>query len=134
MVLAGTFLWSKLATALASLGIILAAAYMLWMVQRVAFGVPVPETLPKLRDVTVREMATLTPLVILVFVIGLFPNPMLSRMHASVEKVIARTSVSAYVQASDESRPTPGARARAEIPSTADPIAHQAMTVKGGHP
>jgi NADH-quinone oxidoreductase subunit M len=91
LVLAGTFLWSKIATALASLGIILAAAYILWMVQRVAFGVPSPQFLPKLRDVNQREMVTLIPLVVLVFWIGLFPNPMLTRMHASVEKVIART-------------------------------------------
>jgi NADH-quinone oxidoreductase subunit M len=91
MVLAGTFLWSKIATALASLGIILAAAYILWMVQRVAFGVPSPHYLPKLRDLNQREMVTLVPLVVLVFWIGLFPNPILTRMHASVERVIART-------------------------------------------
>ena len=91
MVLAGTFLWSKLAATLASLGIILAAAYMLWMVQRVAFGVPSPAFLPKLRDVSRREMATLIPLVVLVFWIGIFPNPLLTRMHPSVNQVIART-------------------------------------------
>jgi NADH-quinone oxidoreductase subunit M len=91
LVLVGTFLWSKIATALASLGIILAAAYILWMIQRVAFGVPSPQFLPKLRDLDQREMATLVPLVVLVFWIGLFPDPLLTRMHASVEKVIART-------------------------------------------
>lgn len=90
MVLAGTFLWSKIAAALASLGIILAAAYLLWMVQRVAFGVPAPHMLPKLRDIDLREMATLVPLAVLIFMIGLFPNPILTRMHPSVEKVIAR--------------------------------------------
>jgi len=90
MVLVGTFLWSKIAAALASLGVILAAVYLLWMVQRVAFGVPSPHYLPKLRDVDQREMVTLVPLVVLVFWIGLFPNPILTRMHASVEKVIAR--------------------------------------------
>jgi len=107
MVLAGTFLWSKAATALASLGIILAAVYLLWMVQRVAFGVPSPSFAPKLRDLNQREMATLVPLVALVFWIGLFPNPMLTRMHASVDKVIARTSPSAPVPAQFVSRPDP---------------------------
>ena len=92
MVLAGTFLWSKIATALASLGIILAAAYMLWMIQRVAFGVPSPQHLPKLTDLDRREMATLIPLVVFVFWIGLYPNPILSRMHASVINVVARTT------------------------------------------
>jgi NADH-quinone oxidoreductase subunit M len=99
MVLAGTFLWSKLATALASLGIILAAAYMLWMVQRVAFGIPSAQMLPKLRDLDRREMATLVPLVVLVFWIGLFPNPMLTRMHTSVNQIIARMQTSAPVTA-----------------------------------
>ena len=92
MILAGTFLWSKIAAALASLGIILAAAYLLWMVQRVAFGVPDPHILPRLRDVNLREMITVVPLVVLIFVIGIFPNPILTRMHLSVEKVIAASS------------------------------------------
>jgi len=107
MVLAGTFLWSKSVTALASLGIILAAAYILWMVQRVAFGIPSPQFLPKLRDVNQREMVALVPLVVLVFWIGLFPNPLLTRMHASVDKVLARTSSSFPVPAQTASRLDP---------------------------
>ena len=98
MVLAGTFLWSKAAAAFASLGIILAAAYLLWMVQRVAFGSPAPNMLPKLSDLNQREMATLLPLAVLVFAIGLFPNPLLSRMHTSVEQVLARLAPSAHQQ------------------------------------
>ncbi|MCS6897429.1 MAG: NADH-quinone oxidoreductase subunit M [Nitrospira sp.] len=91
MVLAGTFLTSKFAATLASLGIILAAAYLLWMVQRVAFGVPSSTYLPKLRDMNGREMATLIPLVTLVFLIGVFPNPLVTRMHPGVNQVLART-------------------------------------------
>lgn len=96
LVLVGTFIWSKAATAAASLGIILAAAYILWMVQRVAFGVPSPRQLPKLSDLNDRELATLAPLVVLVFWIGLYPNPIMSRMHGSVTKtldVMARAKV-----------------------------------------
>ncbi|HSB45471.1 MAG TPA: NADH-quinone oxidoreductase subunit M [Nitrospira sp.] len=96
LVLIGTFLWSKTATAFASLGIILAAAYLLWMVQRVAFGIPSPHHLPNLKDLSRREWATLAPLVVLVFWIGLYPNPLVSRMHASVTKTLdamARTKV-----------------------------------------
>jgi len=100
MVLAGTFLWSKAAAAFASLGIILAAAYLLWMVQRVAFGTPAPHMLQKLSDLTQRETATLLPLAALIFAIGLFPNPLLSRMHTSVEQVIARTVPSSHQQTS----------------------------------
>ena len=88
LVLAGTFLWSKIATALAALGIILAAIYLLWMVQRVVFGVPAAHERNRLVDLNGRELAMMTPLVILVFWIGLFPNPFLSRMHASVAKLL----------------------------------------------
>jgi NADH-quinone oxidoreductase subunit M len=105
MVLAGTFLVNKPAAALASLGIILAAAYMLWMVQRVAFGVPSRAFLPKLQDLSPREMVILAPLVVLVFWIGLFPNPLLTRMHASVEKVIARAAPSAPATATPQPGP-----------------------------
>ena len=99
LVLIGTFLWSKAATALASLGIILAAAYLLYMVQRVAFGVPLPHQLPKLKDLSAREFVALVPLVLLVFWIGIFPNPFVSRMHSSVTKtleIMARTKVAPH--------------------------------------
>jgi NADH-quinone oxidoreductase subunit M len=123
LVLAGTFLWSKIATALASLGIILAAAYLLWMVQRVAFGVPSPAYLPKLRDVNQRELVALVPLVVLVFWIGLFPNPLLTRMHASVGKILARTLPSAPQPATPVSQLEPPAlfRNAAELASVEEP-------------
>jgi len=111
LVLAGTFLWSKGATALASLGLILAATYLLWMVQRIAFGVPSPHHLPELRDLNQRELATLIPLAVLVFLIGFFPNPLVSRMQTSVTKTIdlmSRTRVAPSTQPSAEHGP-PGA-------------------------
>jgi NADH-quinone oxidoreductase subunit M len=84
LVLAGTFVWSKFATALAALGVILAAAYMLWLMQRVAFGKPSEAERSHLFDLNGRELSTLLPLLVLVFLLGIFPNPFLSRMHASV--------------------------------------------------
>jgi NADH-quinone oxidoreductase subunit M len=88
LVLVGTFLWSKVATAFASLGIVLAAVYLLWMIQRVVYGVPSPHHLPTLKDLNQRELATLVPLVVLVFWIGLYPNPLVSRVHQSVTNTI----------------------------------------------
>lgn len=83
LVLVGSFMYSKTVAALATLGIILAAVYLLWMVQRIAFGRPSEKTAP-LTDLNWCEMATLAPLIILVFWIGVFPNPFLTPMHASV--------------------------------------------------
>ncbi|MGQ0812753.1 MAG: NADH-quinone oxidoreductase subunit M [Nitrospiraceae bacterium] len=91
LVLIGTFLWSKAVTAVAALGVILAAAYLLWMVQRVVFGTPSERHRAHLLDLNTREMVTLVPLVILIFWIGLFPNPILTRMHASVAHLIKTT-------------------------------------------
>ena len=96
LVLVGTFLWSKAAAALASLGVILAAAYLLYMVQRIVFGVALPRELPHLKDVGPREFATLVPLAALVFWIGVYPHPLVTRMHSTVTKTLetmARTKV-----------------------------------------
>ena len=83
LVLVGSFLLSKTIAAVATLGIILAAVYLLWMVQRVAFGVASQKT-AHLADLNWCEMASLLPLLLLVFWIGVFPNPFLAPMHASV--------------------------------------------------
>ncbi|MBI5777411.1 MAG: NADH-quinone oxidoreductase subunit M, partial [Nitrospirae bacterium] len=88
LVLVGTFFWSKWIATVASLGIILAAVYLLWMLQRVAFGVPNAAHASHLRDLNLREMITMAPLVVLVFWIGFFPNPLLTKMHASVNDLI----------------------------------------------
>ncbi|HBH78685.1 MAG TPA: Fe-S-binding domain-containing protein, partial [Nitrospira sp.] len=135
MVLVGTFLWSKVATAFASVGIILAAAYLLWMIQRVAFGIPAPHMLHKLSDLTRRETATLLPLAVLIFAIGLFPNPLLSRMHTSVEQVIARVVPSPHQQHSSRAvldRPTP--LLKNELLSTLDAVHAATVTPPGSLP
>ncbi|HEX7669004.1 MAG TPA: proton-conducting transporter membrane subunit, partial [Polyangiaceae bacterium] len=74
--------------AVASFGVILAAVYMLHVVQKMFFG---PIDNPKnehLEDVSPREVLALAPLLALVFVIGLFPNIFLSRMTDSVTSVL----------------------------------------------
>jgi len=88
LVLIGAFLWSKLAATLAALGVILAAAYILWMLQRVVYGVPSSHMAPKLYDMNWREMSMLLPLVGFVFWIGLYPKPLLDVMHASVNNLV----------------------------------------------
>ena len=68
----------------AALGVILAAVYMLSVVQKVFFG---PVTNPKnlkLPDINVRETIAVTPFIALIFVIGLFPNVFLERMSPTV--------------------------------------------------
>jgi NADH-quinone oxidoreductase subunit M len=122
LVLAGTFLWSKVVTALASLGLILAATYLLWMVQRVAFGIPSPHHLPELRDLNRRELATMVPLAVLVFWIGFFPNPFVSRIQTSVTKTIDLMSRTRVAPAT---HPSAGNGASAAIMTVHRPVTRE---------
>ena len=69
-------------------GIVLAAAYMLWMLQRVALGEPNTQAVKVLPDLSNRECATLIPLAILVLSIGLYPGPLMEMMDMSVIHLI----------------------------------------------
>ena len=108
LVLLGTILWSKAAAAIAALGVILAAVYLLWMVQRVVFAVGEGRSHDQLLDLNPREMATFMPLAVLVFWIGVFPNPFLSVMHRSVDGLLEQAIRPAAALASQKnSLPTP---------------------------
>jgi NADH-quinone oxidoreductase subunit M len=71
-------------------GIVLGAAYMLWMLQRVAFGEARTEAAKKMTDLNTREMWTIMPLAIAVVAIGVYPGPLLEAMDASVTFVVER--------------------------------------------
>ena len=75
---------------LAATGVIWAAVYMLWMLQRVLFGTVVNPENAKLRDLNARELGLLIPLLILMLFMGVAPRPFLDRSKASVEAVRAR--------------------------------------------
>ncbi len=70
---------------LAATGVILSACYMLWMYQRVIFGTITNAANEGLKDLTPREIAVFVPLLALIFWIGLFPNPILTRMQPSID-------------------------------------------------
>jgi len=87
-ILLGAFLHSKPYAVIASLGIILGAGYMLWLYQRVAFGKITNPHNEHLTDMNMREVAAALPLVVLVFVIGLYPNAAFGVIHVSVSNLI----------------------------------------------
>src|SRR2546426_10165740 len=72
-------------TMLAGTGVIWAAVYMLWMLQRVVFGVKTSEANAKLLDLNAREVALVLPLLALMLFMGVYPSPFLNRSRASVE-------------------------------------------------
>ena len=88
LVLLGSFLKYPGLAALATIGIVLAAVYLLWMLQRVLFGPISKPDNNRLLDLDRREMVILVPLVLLVFWIGFYPDPLLSVMHVSVEHLL----------------------------------------------
>jgi NADH-quinone oxidoreductase subunit M len=88
LVLVGGFSYSKILGLLAIPGVVLGAAYMLRMLQRIIWGgMNNPET-GYLHDLNVREIITLAPLVVLVLWIGFAPGPFLDVMDASVKHLL----------------------------------------------
>jgi NADH-quinone oxidoreductase subunit M len=79
-------------TMLAATGVIWAAVYMLWMLQRVVFGTVTNPENARLRDLNARETGLILPLVLLMLFMGVYPRVFLDRSKASVEAVRARVA------------------------------------------
>jgi len=92
LILQGIFVVSKWWAAVAATGIVLGAAYMLWLYQRTMFGTIDNPKNEGLADLNVRELATFVPLIILAVWIGLYPSPFLRRLETSVERVMTRVN------------------------------------------
>ncbi len=84
---------TPLVAGLASLGVLLGAVYMLRMYQRVMLGPVRHEGNRHLRDLTVREWATVLPLMLLAVGMGLFPQPFLTRLEPSAQRFVQRVTV-----------------------------------------
>lgn len=79
-------------TMLAGTGVIWAAVYMLWMLQRVVFGTRTSEENAKLPDMNLREALLILPLIFLMFFMGVYPQPFLNRSRDSVEAARQRVA------------------------------------------
>jgi NADH-quinone oxidoreductase subunit M len=90
LVFLGAFSVPKFQTyvVIGSLGIVLGAAYLLWMFMRVFLG-PVNEEYKNLPDMTLRERFTLVPLCVLVIILGVYPMPVLDLMGATVARLLS---------------------------------------------
>ncbi len=96
-VLLGAFQHYKPYAVIASVGIILGAGYMLWLYQRVIFGKITNPHNEHLADMNLREIVAALPLVILVFLVGVYPNSAFNVMHASVNNLIQHVNAKMQV-------------------------------------
>jgi NADH-quinone oxidoreductase subunit M len=87
-ILQGTFVESKAWAAWAVPGIVLGAAYLLWLYQRVFFGQVTNEKNAKLVDLTPREVVYFMPLLIMAFWIGLYPKPFFQILDQPVNQLV----------------------------------------------
>ena len=88
LVLVGLFKVNTTVAVLASLGVVLGAAYMLWLYRRVVFGRLAREDLKSIPDMNIREIAIFVPLILLTLWMGIYPTPFLEIMDASVANLI----------------------------------------------
>jgi NADH-quinone oxidoreductase subunit M len=88
LVLVGAFKANTWVAALAATGLILGAAYMLYLYRRVIFGSLTKDSLAAIKDMSLREVAIFAPLIVLVILMGVYPAPFLDIMHVSVANMI----------------------------------------------
>jgi NADH-quinone oxidoreductase subunit M len=82
--------WNYIATMLAGTGVIFAAVYLLWMIQRVFFGKVTNAKNKVLNDLSWREIGLIAPLVVLMVVMGVYPRPFLDRSRESIVAIEQR--------------------------------------------
>ncbi|NNG04415.1 MAG: NADH-quinone oxidoreductase subunit M [Inquilinus sp.] len=86
--LAGAFIANTWVGALAAIGVVLGAAYMLWLYRRVIFGELTKEDLKGMLDLGPREVAIFVPLILVVLWMGIYPTSFIEVMEVSVAKLI----------------------------------------------
>ena len=82
--------WNYIAAMLSGTGVIFAAVYLLWMVQRVFFGKVTNEKNKTLADLSWREIGLMIPLILLMVYMGVFPKPFLNRSHDAIKAIQER--------------------------------------------
>ena len=98
LVLVGAFKANTWVAALAATGLILGAAYMLYLYRRGIFGSLTKDSLAAIKDMSLREVAIFAPLIVLVILMGVYPAPFLDIMHVSVANMI--TNIESALNAS----------------------------------
>jgi NADH-quinone oxidoreductase subunit M len=102
LVLIGAYQASTLTAFLAATGVVLGAAYMLYLYKRVVFGPLEKADVKKMKDVSAREVAVFAPLIVLAIWMGVYPSSFISPMAPALEKVVARYDAANNISTSAE--------------------------------
>ena len=121
-ILRGTYEVNIRYAAWASIGIVLGAAYLLWLYQRVMFGPVTNPANEHMEDLNAREYATLIPLVLLCFWIGIYPKPLFRVLDRPVQLLVEQVNPGYY-----------GAERAAVLRDQAAAAAAQASNMAGMH-
>jgi NADH-quinone oxidoreductase subunit M len=122
MILQGAFSANRVWAYWAVSGVVLGAAYLLWLYQRVFWGKITHEENRHLKDVSPRELATLVPLVAFCLWIGIYPKPFLEFLHAPVARLAETIQPGKFASAGAVQAAAPTA-APAAVPAPAAPSA-----------
>jgi NADH-quinone oxidoreductase subunit M len=121
-ILQGAFAVDKAWAVWGVLGIVLGAAYLLWLYQNTMFGSVTREVNKTIPDLNLREYAVLLPLVAMAFWIGIYPKPFFDIINSPVDKIVRQVNPTFYQQ---RARQTPvgsqhrcAPNAQASIPSS----------------
>jgi len=93
LVLLGAFEANTWVAAFLATGVILGAAYMLYLYRRVVFGALEKDEVKKMLDMSAREWAVFAPLVVLTLWMGIYPSSFLDMMHVSVDHLLSQVQV-----------------------------------------
>jgi NADH-quinone oxidoreductase subunit M len=99
LVMVGSFKTRPIATTISAIGVILAAAYLLWAIQRIIYNPLDKAENRALTDLNWREIGLMAPLVFVILWMGVYPKPVLNRMEASVTRFVEQVETKAAQQA-----------------------------------
>ena len=97
LVLTGTFQKNYLVSMLATFGVVLGAAYMLWLTKRVIFGNTNNNDIKNLKDINALEALMLITLGILVILFGFYPSPLMDTLNISVNNLISNYEIATQI-------------------------------------
>ncbi|MEO8361045.1 MAG: NADH-quinone oxidoreductase subunit M [Vicinamibacteria bacterium] len=137
LILVGSFSFSPVLVIFSTLGVILSAAYILWMNQRVMLGEVTNPKNANLPDLNPREWLTLLPLVFLSLFMGVFSSTFTASIEPPVLKIIQDARIKSFTTAPVILPPAAAIEPHGPVreePKTEEPAPHQPAAVEGAHP